>query len=93
MFNFDRFPFDWKTPLGYSIAFLSQAAGSLTILVAYIQLVNLIVGSCWIFIVIAGDITKDATAFNKEAHTSNGNRIEMVKRFRDLVQTYSDAKQ
>lgn len=81
--------------MGYSVAFVAQLAGALLAAIIYIQFTNLIFGSCWLFIFIAEDITEDVAAFNiaSVARKPNGNRAKLTKRFCDLVQTYSDAKQ
>lgn len=89
-----RWPFDWKTPLGYLIAWLIQsvacAIGAITTTVFF----YLIFGSCWLFIYIAEDTTKDLAAFNSDI-TSNAwkKRPESMKSFCEIVQLYTDAKQ
>lgn len=59
-----------------------------------LHLVCFIIGSCWFFIFIADDITKDLAAFNIDIKTSDGNHDhDMIQRFNILMQTYADAKQ
>lgn len=90
-----RFPFDWKTPCGYLVAWFTQCAGCIVGVNIDIQFLNLVFGSCWLFIFIAEDITQDVIEFNlfvAEA-TSNEDRTECTKRFRGMVQVYTDAKQ
>lgn len=55
--------------------------------------VNTVFGACWLFIHIAEDITKELSAFNNDIETSKENRVELSKRFCDLIQVYSDANQ
>lgn len=55
---------------------------------------NIVLGSCWLFIVIVEDITNDMAAFN---HTVNAptdcDRSELMGRFYDIMQSYSEVKQ
>lgn len=94
-FSFSRYPFDWKTPFGYLLAWLAQCATAPTLGSIYIQFPNLLIGSCWLFIFIAEDVTQDVTAFNVivKATTANKNRVELTKRFSAMVQIYLDANQ
>lgn len=60
-----RYPFNWKTPFGYLLAFLSQYIGiGVAVGGVYLQFFNLIVGSSWFFIFIAKEITKDLSTVN-----------------------------
>lgn len=93
-FHWTRFPFEWRTPFGYFVAWLSQCAGTIAGSCANFQFLNLLFGSCWLFMFIAEDITQDVIAFNNMAKTaSNENCTELIKRFCDMVQIYSDVKQ
>lgn len=90
-----RYPFDWKTPHGYLIAFTAQYAGALTEVSIYTQIVVLVFGTCYLFVIIAEDITKDLEAFNTAARTvgSANWKAEMMMRLCNLLQIYTDAKQ
>lgn len=89
-----RFPFDWRTPSGYLMAWFAQCAGALTGGSIYTQFPNLVFGTCWLFIFIAEDITMEVDAFNVDVKRSLGrNRAKLTKRFCDMVQLYWDAKQ
>lgn len=89
----NRCPFDWKTPIGYLVAWFAQWAGACPVACIFIQFLNFVFGSCWLFIFIAEDIGQDVDAFNSIAKTaSRENHAELTKRFRDIVQTYTDAK-
>lgn len=89
-----RFPFDWKTPHGYLVAYLSDCVGCVSLASAFIQFLNLLIGSCWLFIYIADDITSDLAAFNADIETTEHNRaVELLTRLCDIIRIYSDAKQ
>lgn len=87
-----RMPFDWKTPLGYPLAWIFQLAGGCSTFSMAILFVGFMVGSCWLFTFVADDITEDLKAFNS-AEATNENRVEKLKRFYDIIEIYSDAKQ
>lgn len=86
-----RFLFNWETPVGYLLGWLTLCAGCAAGAVPTFIFLSLVFGSCWLFIFIAEDITQDVAAFNFTA--SNENQRELTKRFCDTVQIHSDAKQ
>lgn len=89
-----RYPFNVKTVPGYLVAVLAQWVGTTAVARIFIQFSNLFIGSCWLFIVIAEDITQEVAAFNILVKTSSDeNRAEITKCFCDTVRIYSDAKQ
>lgn len=58
-------PFDWKTPFGYLVAWFGEYAGFVAVLMTATPCFNVILGSSWLFIVVAYDITNDVAAFNR----------------------------
>lgn len=59
---------------------------------------NIFFGSCWLFIVIAKDLTNDLAGFNNinssvETQTDSNDHLKLMKRFYEIIQQYSDAKQ
>lgn len=75
-----------------SIEILTYFTGLFTA-TSYAQLLNLIFGLCWLFILIAEDITEDLITFNDDVKTAHENRAQLKKSFCDLVHVYSDAKE
>lgn len=76
------------------VAWLAQLLGGVFQACAIVQFLNILFGSCGLFMFIAKDITQDAAGFNFAAtETSDENRTELKKRFCDLVQIYSDTKE
>lgn len=88
-----RYPFDWKTPFGYSVAIFSQCFGVTIGILNYVQFLNFVYESCWIFITIARDLIKELVAFNTDVHASNGNSDKLTKCLVELVQMLSEAKE
>lgn len=94
----ERWPFDGKTPFGYLMKWLAECIGSSALTVTAIPSFNIAVGSCWLFMVIADDITNDMVEFNNavkllKVKCKFSDRVELMERFRENIQNYSDAKQ
>lgn len=87
-------PFDWKSPVGYVVAWLSEilalSAGSLSIF----PVLSSIFASSWLFITIAdADLTQEMANFNIDVKASGEHGDgELIIRFCNIVQLYSDAK-
>lgn len=79
--------------MGYLVAFISQFAGATFLVSVFTQFLYFFIGSLWLFVIIATDITKDAIAFNIEVKTPDVNPVKLTKRFSDMVQIYSNAKE
>lgn len=90
--DFKRCPFNWRTPLGYLVAFFGECAGITTLLITYTQLVNIVYESCWHFIIVARDLAKQVTLFNTDIPILNEEPIEQKKRFVEIVEYFLDAK-
>lgn len=75
------------------MAWLAQFAGGVISGCIYGQFLSVFIASCWLFTFVAEDITQDVTAFNRQSTKAVKCRAELKKRFCDIIQTYSDAKQ
>lgn len=94
--SFSRlFPFDWKTPLGYFMAWLSEVIGCYAACVAIIPVLSLIFALSWLFVTIANhDLIQDLVAFNIDVKASNGkDHGELMRHFCKIVQCHSDVKE
>lgn len=78
------------------MVWLAQCAGVSAVLIISTAIFNIIFGSIWLFIVIAEDLTNDMAAFNNnivKIIQKNHDRDELMGRFREIIQNYTDAKQ
>lgn len=77
------------------MVWLAQCAGVSAVLIISLAVFNIIFGSIWLFIVIAEDLTSDMTAFKNSIVKIDKNHDldELMGRFRDIIQNYTDAKQ
>lgn len=90
----NSYPFDWKTPLGYLVAFVSEYAWSLSAASVCMQIFVFIFGTSYFFITFANDIAKDLAGLNMSARPSDGHReAKILKRFCEIVHIYSDIKE
>lgn len=74
-----KWPFDWKTPFGYLVAWMGQCTGGLCVSSIYIQFSNLLIGSCWLFICIAEYIARDVADFNSIDDTVSPKHQHRIK--------------
>lgn len=88
-FEIERYPFDWQTPFGYSIAFLSQYALSFYIFYAAITLTGFVIGSYRFLILLSNDIANDFAKMKR----IRGNDWTFFNKFSGLIQLHSNAKQ
>lgn len=90
-----RFPFDWKTPSGYLVAWIAQLVGLFALYTAVIPFFIFIFGLCWLFNAIVRDISVDSSvAFKNIKMTADGYPdAESIERICDAIQLHSDAKQ
>lgn len=94
---FNRFPFDWKTLVGYPIALLAQYAGSFTGMMAFVPIICFFIGSCWLVSSFVRDLTTElAQYFSDGQHprkASGTKGAEMMNHFIRIIQFHVDAKQ
>lgn len=89
-----RLPFNWKTPLGYSIALCLQAIGTYCTSANGVSIVCSMIGCCWLLKTFVEDITKDLA--NLEANDIFRGSIgqsEIKGRFNSEVKYFTMVKQ
>lgn len=75
---------------------MAQCSGSAPVSGVFIQFPNIFLCSCWVFILIAEDLTRDSVASNFIAAAiskKNDVEIELMISFCDMVHIYLNAKQ
>lgn len=93
-FHFRRLPFNWKTPLGYSIAIAFEGATLHSVTLGFTPIFCIFLGSAWLEIAFIEDIANDLAEVNSSIDASNGNkRRDLTERFCYIIRFYSDAKQ
>lgn len=85
-------PFNWRTPLGYTIAFLDELIADTVGVLTYVPLMSFFIGSCWTFIFFIKDITTNDLPFLGIDVRSKNRCVESKKRFCKIVNFYADAK-
>lgn len=86
------FSFDWKTPLGYIVAWFFQCTGATSAHLAIVPVSILIVASSWLFVTIADEMTQELAAFNNDVKKPHGH-VGMKRQFCEIIQIHSDAKE
>lgn len=93
LFCRSRLPFNWKTPLGYSMAMIIFAEATYYLLFCGVLMVCLLVGCSGITQTIVRDISNDVAAFNVSKKQWNQNRMELNTKFNHFIDNYATAKQ
>lgn len=99
----ERWPFEWKSPMGYLVAWLCESAGITIVITSIVPFFSYLFGSCWLFLFVADDITKDLTAFNIDVITTERafttrtldtlNCAELMNKFCATIRIYTHAKE
>lgn len=77
---FQRLPFDWKTPLGYCIAFSIQDLQAYATIINSFPPLTILIGSRWLLIGMCEDIKSDISFLNSNAKSRNA-----VEHFRNII--------
>lgn len=93
MFAGRSLPFDSKRPFGFIVAAFGQAAGVFCIVGAVTPVVGFMFGSCMLMIAFVEDIASELAEWASHIDTMTKNRMDMTKRFCDIIKLYSEVKQ
>lgn len=74
------------------MVWFTEFSGGVAIAWVCLHFLNIVFGSCWLFLLIAEDIATDVTALNTDVHASNVNCTKLTEDFCNLVRIYSEAK-
>lgn len=95
------FPFDWKTPLGYLVAWIGEFVFTVAITKITVPFYAIIAESCWLFSLIAEDISADLATFNLLITLNSTGKAQkhkdrvctaLMALFCDVIQIYTNAK-
>lgn len=76
------------------MAWTTQFPANSTVYLAIIPFFGLIFASSWLLITIADEMTDKLATFNNDVKISDeSDHEELMQRFRDAIQNYTDAKQ
>lgn len=88
---YDRFPYDWKTPINYSISVFFQLFTMYACGIIWVAMLMTFIGLCVFGIAFIDDIE---VSFNEIIaaipSSSIANRIILKKKFHDLIQFHAD---
>lgn len=89
-FNGFRFPYNWKTPIGYFISLIIQYASLFSTLAHTLPAGCFLLGSCLVFFSLAEDAKNKLTRLRVEAGTPDQ---EVLGHFCSIVRFYSNVKE
>lgn len=87
-----RWPFNWRTPVGYLITLSIQCVAIYATVFCAIPLVHLFIGTLWLSISFVEDVTNDLQFLTVD-QSSNQNYMESRQHFCNIVHFYGNAKQ
>lgn len=79
-------PFDWKTPFGYLFAFVISSNACYAYIFSLCPMIYFLIGSCWLFVEAAEDITEDLSLLQK-------NDARLKRQLCDIIRFHAEAKQ
>lgn len=88
-----RYPFEWRTPIGYLIALLSQSASSFAILYSICPLICFIVGTCWLLIGCSEDISNELPYLNTVKTPRRNGYVELKEHICSIAKLSVNAKE
>lgn len=88
-----RFPFDWKTPLGYLFAFSSQCLEAYTSIASVLPMICFLAGSCWLFVCFAKDVTYDLSLFNVNSNSAGNDKGRMKQQLCKIIKLHGNLKE
>lgn len=89
---FAKWPFNWKTPIGYSVAFTIEFATDMCTQTWFVPTLGFFFGVCRLSITFAKDIASDLNFLNVGG-TSTQRQAKLIERFCKIVELYGDARQ
>lgn len=93
-FSLFRLPFNWKTPIGYSFAFLLASGSAFAVAYTILPTACFAIGSYWLAIVVVKDIINDFHLRCDKISTENGKKTrELKEHLCDVIKDITDVKQ
>ena len=88
-----RYPFNWKTTLGYGFALLAESIGISCSAFSATPVICFLVGSCWFLKAFVEDITNDLSFLTADDLSPDDRNRAILKRFFNVIQNFSLAEQ
>lgn len=88
---FFRLTFNWRTPLGYTVAMILYSFATYGTTCGIVPFVCFFIGSCELFIALIKDITNDVIALSELRKKSH--KAKMKKLFGSIIDAFSNVKQ
>ena len=94
MKSIERFPFDWKTPIGYLMALSTEYLIGLLLTYSGVTLLNFSIGVYLMLISLSEDIQCDLQFFNDHANQNNKDKnSQIAKEFGELIHFHAEVIQ
>lgn len=97
---FVRYPFEWRTPLGYTTCVFIQISTLFALFELYSIIITLTIGCCMFVIGLVSDLKEKLHQFNvnllemcNKKNYNGRDKIELKKNLNMIIQFYADARQ
>lgn len=87
-----RFPFNWKTPFGYLVAYILNCCATFCVIYGHYMVFCFLIGSSWLTITCVKDITNDLNNLTVKRLTHESQQ-QLKRSLINIIQFHSDAKQ
>lgn len=87
-----RWPFNWKTPIGFLVAFTVEFVADISTQLWFNPTLCLFIGLCWLTVAFVRDIASDLNFLNVGG-TSCHCRAKFIEQFCKIVELFADARQ
>lgn len=87
-----RFPFNWKTPIGYILALASEMIAAFWTQLVLVPNGCFLIGSCWFVVAFVDDIVNDVSVLNRYGKWM-GNAWKLEQQLYFIVQNIVDVQQ
>lgn len=87
-----RFPFNWKTPLGYLVAWIIFILAEVCTLILFSLFLCFYVGFCWLIISFVKDIINELDVLTQATDGQQSDR-KISETFNEIVDLYSNVRQ
>lgn len=88
-----RVPFSWKTPYGYFFTLIFAAIDCYSTTSACSATVIIIIGSTWVLITIAEDVTNSLIHLSTIIDSSHTRESQIYEQFYNIVELFSNLKE
>lgn len=96
---FSRYPFDWKTPIGYAVCIFIQLSKFYLLIEVYACAMIVTIGFCLFVSAFVSDIEEKLRQFNEDVVALEGKKVTakehimLTTKFSEIIEFHAEAKE